>query len=106
MTPATSRGWTSTGPNANPTTPFAAHAFAKKAGVEVSKLEKITTPKGEYLAATVLNKGKSARQVLSELLPKEIASIYQYEATLLGHPLSVSEAEQKSHKHLAALWEV
>src|SRR5437764_4873389 len=54
----------------------AAHAFAKKAGVEVSKLEKITTPKGEYLAATVLNKGKSAQQVLSDLLPKEIVSIY------------------------------
>src|SRR5690348_16670742 len=28
----------------------AAHAFAKKVGVDVSKLEKISTPKGEYLA--------------------------------------------------------
>ncbi len=54
----------------------AAHAFAKKAGVDVSKLKKISTPKGEYLAATVLNKGKSAKEILAELLPKEISAIY------------------------------
>jgi glycyl-tRNA synthetase beta chain len=54
----------------------AAQAFARKAGVEVSALQRITTPKGEYLAATVTNKGKSARDVLSGLLAKEIASIY------------------------------
>jgi glycyl-tRNA synthetase beta chain len=54
----------------------AAHAFAKKAGVEVTRLENITTPKGEYVAATVTNKGRTAREVLLELLPKEIASIY------------------------------
>ena len=35
----------------------AAHAFAKKAGVEVSQLEKVTTPKGEYLSAKVTRKG-------------------------------------------------
>ncbi len=54
----------------------AAHAFAKKAGVDVSKLEKVSTPKGEYLAATVLNKGRSAKEILAELLPKEISAIY------------------------------
>ncbi len=54
----------------------AAHAFAKKAGVDVSKLEKVSTPKGEYLAATVLNKGRSAKEILAELLPKEINAIY------------------------------
>ncbi len=54
----------------------AAHAFAKKAGVDVSKLEKVNTPKGEYLAATVLNKGRSAKEILAELLPKEINAIY------------------------------
>jgi glycyl-tRNA synthetase beta chain len=54
----------------------AAHAFAKKAGVDVSQLEKISTPKGEYLAATVLNKGRSAKEILAELLPKEISAIY------------------------------
>jgi len=54
----------------------AAHAFAKKAGVEVTKLQTVTTLKGEYLTATVINKGKPAAQVLAELLPKEIAAIY------------------------------
>src|SRR6266851_4974594 len=39
----------------NPTP--AAEAFAKKAGLDVSKLEKVTTPKGEYLSARVIKKG-------------------------------------------------
>ena len=54
----------------------AAHAFAKKAGVDVSQLERVITPKGEYLAAKITKKGRSATVVLSELLPKEINSIY------------------------------
>src|SRR5579862_8481419 len=54
----------------------AAEAFARKAGVPVDKLEKITTPKGEYLAATVQKKGRAASEILAELLPKEIAGIY------------------------------
>jgi glycyl-tRNA synthetase beta chain len=54
----------------------AAHAFAKKAGVDVSHLEKITTAKGEYLAAKVTKKGRSAADILAENLPKEISSIY------------------------------
>jgi glycyl-tRNA synthetase beta chain len=54
----------------------AAEAFAKKAGVDISKLEKISSPKGEYLAATVTKKGRPAAEVLAENLPKEIAAIY------------------------------
>jgi glycyl-tRNA synthetase beta chain len=54
----------------------AAHAFARKAGVEVSKLEKVATPKGEYLAAKITKKGRSAAEILVENLPKEIASIH------------------------------
>ena len=54
----------------------AAHAFAKKAGVEVSQLEKASTPKGEYLSAKVTKKGRAASEILAELLPKEIQSIY------------------------------
>src|SRR5215813_11669997 len=57
-----------------PTT--AAHAFAKKAGVAVSKLGKTSTAKGEYLAARVTKKGRAASEILAELLPKEIASLY------------------------------
>jgi glycyl-tRNA synthetase beta chain len=44
----------------------AAHAFAKKAGIDVSQLEKITTAKGEYLAAKVTKKGRSAGEILAE----------------------------------------
>src|SRR5271165_1445418 len=54
----------------------AAQAFARKAGVDVSALEKVTTPKGEYLAATVQKKGRTASDILSESLPKEIAGLY------------------------------
>ena len=54
----------------------AAEAFARKAGVPVAALEKISTPKGEYLAATVQKKGRAAGEILAELLPKEIAGIY------------------------------
>ena len=54
----------------------AADAFARKAGVEVSQLQKITTSKGEYLTAEITKKGRSAVEVLSTLLPKEINSIY------------------------------
>ena len=54
----------------------AAHAFAKKVGVDVGKLEKVTTPKGEYLAATVTWKGRAAAEILAETLPKEISALY------------------------------
>jgi glycyl-tRNA synthetase beta chain len=54
----------------------AAQAFAKKAGVDVTKLERVTTPKGEYLSAKIAKRGRSAAEILTEALPKEIASIY------------------------------
>ena len=54
----------------------AAHAFAKRAGVEVSQLATISTPRGEYLAANITKKGRSAAEILAEELPKEIASLY------------------------------
>src|SRR6202171_1781318 len=54
----------------------AAQAFAKKAGVDVSQLETVSTSKGEYLAATVTKKGRSAAEILAESLPKEISTIY------------------------------
>ncbi len=54
----------------------AAHSFAKKAGVDVAQLEKVTTPKGEYLAAKVTKKGRSAAEILAEGLPKELSTIY------------------------------
>jgi glycyl-tRNA synthetase beta chain len=54
----------------------AAEAFAKKAGVEVSALEKVTTAKGEYVGATVKRAGKTAAEILAGDLPKEVLGIY------------------------------
>src|ERR1700746_135895 len=54
----------------------AAHAFARKAGVDVSQLERVTTPKGEYPSAKITKKGLRRAETLAESLPKEIASLY------------------------------
>ncbi|WP_263357523.1 glycine--tRNA ligase subunit beta [Acidicapsa ligni] len=54
----------------------AAIAFAKKAGVEISALEKVTTPKGEYVGATVRRAGRQTAELLAASLPAELTSIY------------------------------
>jgi len=56
--------------------PKAAEAFARKAGLELSQLEKTTTPKGEYLSARVVRPGRAAAEILVEALPREIAGVY------------------------------
>jgi glycyl-tRNA synthetase beta chain len=54
----------------------AAHAFAKRVDLELNALEKVSTPKGEYLAAKLLRKGRDASALLAESLPKAVGSIY------------------------------
>jgi len=54
----------------------AAEAFSKKAGVPVSALEKVTTPKGEYVGATVKKPGRAAADLLAAELPKEVLALY------------------------------
>jgi glycyl-tRNA synthetase beta chain len=54
----------------------AAEAFAKKAGVAVAALEKVTNAKGEYVGAEVKRQGRAANELLATELPKEIAGIY------------------------------
>jgi glycyl-tRNA synthetase beta chain len=54
----------------------AAQAFARKVNVDVAHLKSVTTPKGEYLAATVTRKGRAAQEILAEALPKEINALY------------------------------
>lgn len=44
----------------------AAESFAQKNGVAVSELERTTTPKGEYLAFSRTQRGRSAAEVLGE----------------------------------------
>jgi glycyl-tRNA synthetase beta chain len=54
----------------------AAEAFAKKAGVSVEALEKITNAKGEYIGATVKRQGRAAAELLAAELPKEVLGLY------------------------------
>ncbi len=54
----------------------AAEAFARKSGVPVADLKTITTPKGEYLAAATVRKGRSAMELLAAELPREVAALY------------------------------
>jgi glycyl-tRNA synthetase beta chain len=53
----------------------AAFSFAEKQGIPVSKLEIAVTPKGEYLVARQLVKGRLASEVLKEVLPEAIREI-------------------------------
>jgi glycyl-tRNA synthetase beta chain len=69
----TGPSWKAAFPDGNPGP--AAHAFAKKAGVAVTALQKITTAKGEYAAATVQRAGQGAAKVLTESLPQEIGAL-------------------------------
>ena len=54
----------------------AAEAFAKKAGLAVTALEKVVNAKGEYVGATVTRKGRSASHLLAAELPKEVLALY------------------------------
>ncbi len=54
----------------------AAEAFAKKAGVAVTALEKVTNAKGEYVGATVKRQGRMTAELLAAELPKEVLSLY------------------------------
>jgi glycyl-tRNA synthetase beta chain len=54
----------------------AAEAFAKKAGVAVAALEKVTNAKGEYVGATVKRLGRAAAELLASELPKEALGLY------------------------------
>ncbi|MBV8115609.1 MAG: glycine--tRNA ligase subunit beta [Silvibacterium sp.] len=70
----TGPSWAVAFKNGEPTA--AAQAFAKKAGVDVSALQKSTTSKGEYVSAVVLRKGRTASEILAEQLPKELTALY------------------------------
>ncbi|HWG19687.1 MAG TPA: glycine--tRNA ligase subunit beta [Terracidiphilus sp.] len=54
----------------------ATEAFAKKAGVPVSALVKVTTAKGDYISATVRRTGRTAAEILTADLPKEVLALY------------------------------
>ncbi len=54
----------------------AGEAFAKKAGVAVAELKKVTNAKGEYVGATVKRRGRKTAELLATELPKEVLSLY------------------------------
>src|SRR5512146_3292053 len=54
----------------------AAEAFAKRAGVALSELEKVVTPKGEYVGASVARAGRDTTELLATELSKEALGIY------------------------------
>ena len=50
----------------------AAHSFAEKQGLALKELYIVKTAKGEYLAAKQVKRGRTAEQILAELLPRVI----------------------------------
>ncbi len=50
----------------------AALSFAEKQGVRFEDLHRIQTPKGEYLAARQVRRGRTAEEILHEILPRAI----------------------------------
>jgi glycyl-tRNA synthetase beta chain len=48
----------------------AALSFAEKQGVRLNEIYLVQTPKGEYLAAKHIKRGRSSEQVLCEILPR------------------------------------
>ncbi len=54
----------------------AAAAFAKKTGVAVEALEKVTNAKGEYVGVTVKRQGRKTAELLAAELPKEVLALY------------------------------
>ncbi len=53
----------------------AAIGFARKMGVEVSELQRVETPKGEYVACNRKTAGRATRDILADALPGLILGI-------------------------------
>ena len=53
----------------------AAAGFARKAGVAPTELERIETPRGEYLAASRTVPGRPTPEILAELIPRVVAEL-------------------------------
>jgi glycyl-tRNA synthetase beta chain len=53
----------------------AAESFAQKMGLDVVDLSMVSTPKGEYLAARQVTRGRTAKEILEEILPHVVADI-------------------------------
>jgi glycyl-tRNA synthetase beta chain len=54
----------------------AAVSFAEKQGIALHDVHFVQTPKGEYLAAKQTKRGRTAEQILCEILPRVIHDLY------------------------------
>ncbi len=54
----------------------AAVSFAEKQGIGLHDVYFVQTPKGEYLAAKQIRRGRTAEQILCEILPRVIHDLY------------------------------
>ena len=54
----------------------AAVSFAEKQGIALHDVYFVQTPKGEYLAAKQIRRGRTAEQILSDILPRVIHDLY------------------------------
>ena len=78
----------------------AAEAFAKKAGVAVTDLKKVETPKGEYVGATVKRAGRTREEILASRAAERSSR------DLLGqeHVLARGRSRSGSCGRCAGLW--
>lgn len=53
----------------------AAIGFAKRCGLEVADLDRVQTPKGEYIGAVQQIRGRATGEVLAELLPRILTGL-------------------------------
>ena len=54
----------------------AAEGFARKVGLPVDELERVTTDKGEYLAAVVRHEGRPTGEILAEIVPAVVQGLH------------------------------
>ncbi|MFV2073473.1 MAG: glycine--tRNA ligase subunit beta [Thermoanaerobaculales bacterium] len=53
----------------------AGEGFARKVGLPMAEVRTIETPKGEYLAATVVHEGRPTVEILAEVVPSVISAL-------------------------------
>ncbi len=53
----------------------AGEGFARKVGLPLDEVGRVETPKGEYLAATVVHKGRATSEILAEMIPAIVAAL-------------------------------
>jgi len=53
----------------------AGEGFARKVGLPLDEVGRVDTPKGKYLAATVVHEGRATSEILAEMIPVIVAAL-------------------------------